>query len=87
MLLFVRLGLVVFADITTCTDCSHVQLRMIDMLMEGGYTPEEIVEMVTDVEKMAKSIDYPGPLMMLSTVHKAKVNGMRSENLLEMFNC
>lgn len=55
------------------------------MLMEEGNSVEEIVKLVTDVDKLAKSMDYPGPLMMLGTVHKAKVNGMESEKLLEIF--
>lgn len=49
------------------------------MLMQDGNSAEEIMKMVTDVDKLAKSIDHPGPLMMLSTVHKAKVNRMESE--------
>lgn len=42
-------------------------------MMADNKTPQEILALVNSVGSMALCTDTPGPLMILTTVHKAKV--------------
>lgn len=41
--------------------------------MEDNKSPEDILALVNNVGNMRLGTDAPGPLMILTTVHKAKV--------------
>lgn len=46
---------------------------MVEEWMHAGRSPQDILADLTRVGNMKLGTDAPGPLMILTTVHKAKV--------------
>ena len=49
------------------------QLQLIDDLMERGKTPQDIINDIKNLDNSLKRSSTGGPLITLSSVHKAKV--------------
>lgn len=56
---------------------SHLQLQLIDDLVQGGKTPSDIIADIQNLDNVLKSGNRGGPVMSLSSVHKAKVRTER----------